>query len=152
MVRIYYVITGFFPINNLSQLNGNTRIEYVRPLYPPISNTGLVTSQGDITMRSNAVRSRFELDGSGVKIGVISDSYDAKQGAQTDVNEGDLPGTTTTGTPNDNPEPVQVIEDLAQRGNDEGRAMLQIVHDVAPKAKLAFSHRFPECRSFCRCH
>ena len=38
--------------------------------------------------------------------------------------------------------PVQVLEDLAQRGNDEGRAMLQIVHDVAPKAKLAFHTGF----------
>ena len=137
-----FTITGFFPINNLSQLNSNTRIEYVRPLYPPISNTGLVTSMGDITMRSNTVRSRFGLDGSGVKIGVISDSYDSKLGAQTDVNEGDLPGIKSSGQPNDNPNPVQVIEDLAQRGNDEGRAMLQIVHDVAPKAKLAFHTGF----------
>jgi hypothetical protein len=143
-----FIITGFFPITNLPQLNSNTRIQYVRPLYPPISNTGLVTSQGDITMRSNTVRSRFGLDGSGVKIGVISDSYDSKQGAQTDVNEGDLPGITSTGVPNDNPEPVQVVEDLAQRGNDEGRAMLQIVHDVAPKAKLAFHTGFLSAGQF----
>ena len=27
-----YTITGFFPISNLPQLNGNSRIEYVRPL------------------------------------------------------------------------------------------------------------------------
>src|SRR5687768_16152906 len=91
-----YVITGNFPISKLGQLNNDSllntdgRIKEVYPLYPPISNTGLVTTQGDITMRSNTVRSRFGVDGSGVKIGVISDSYDAKQGAQTDINEGDL--------------------------------------------------------------
>jgi hypothetical protein len=145
-----YTISGYFPIGNLTQLNSNTRIEYVRPLYPPISNTGLVTSMGDITMRSNTVRSRFGLDGTGVKIGVISDSYDAKLGAQTDVNEGDLPGIKTSGQPNPNPEPVQVIEDLAQRGNDEGRAMLQIVHDVAPKAKLAFHTGFLSAGHFAK--
>ncbi|HTF31902.1 MAG TPA: S8 family serine peptidase, partial [Flavitalea sp.] len=137
-----YTITGLFPINRITQLNGNTRIDYVRPLYPPISNTGLIPSQGDITMRSNSVRERFGLGGSNIKIGVISDSYDAKQGAQTDVNEGDLPGIKSNGQPGENPDPVQVLEDLAQRGNDEGRAMLQIVHDVAPKAKLAFHTGF----------
>jgi hypothetical protein len=145
-----YTTTGYFLISNLPQLNGNSRIEYVRPLYPPISNTGIVTSMGDITMRSNTVRSRFGLDGSGVKIGVISDSYDSKQGAQTDVNEGDLPGIKSNGQLNDNPEPVQVIEDLAQRGNDEGRAMLQIVHDVAPKSKLAFHTGFLSAGHFAK--
>lgn len=145
-----YTITGFLPINRLSQLTGNTRIEYVRPLYPPISNAGLVTSQGDITMRSNAVRSRFGLDGSDVKIGVISDSYNSKQGAQADVNEGDLPGVKSNGQANDNPTPVQVVADLSDRGNDEGRAMLQIVHDVAPKAKLAFHTGFLSAGQFAR--
>lgn len=145
-----YIISGFFPINKLSQLNGNPAIEYVRPLYPPISNSGLVTTMGDITMRSNTVRSRFGLQGSGVKIGVISDSYDAKLGAQTDVDEGDLPGIKSSGDLNDNPEPVQVLEDLAGRGNDEGRAMLQIVHDVAPKSKLAFHTGFLSAGHFAR--
>jgi hypothetical protein len=129
-----FVITGFFPIVNLPQLNANPLIEYVRPLYPPISNAGQVTTQGDMTMRSNFVRSRFGLDGSGVKIGVVSDSYNAKLEAQNDVDQGDLPGVKSNGQPNENPEPVQVLQDT--KGNDEGRAMLQIVHDIAPPASL----------------
>jgi subtilase family protein/type IX secretion system substrate protein/MBG domain-containing protein len=134
-----FSFSGYFPIKKLTQLNSNTKISFVRPLYPPISNAGLVTTQGDITMRSNTVRSRFGVDGTGIKIGVISDSYDSKQEAQIDVNEGDLPGIKSTGQPSDNPEPVQVIEDLLGRpGTDEGRAMMQIVHDIAPGAKLAF--------------
>ena len=145
-----YVISGFFPIASLSQLNNNARIEYVRPLYPPLSNTGIVTSQGDVTMRSDAVRSRFGLDGSGVKIGVISDSYNAKLGADADVNEDDLPGVKSNGQPNDNPTPVQVIQDLVGKGNDEGRAMLQIVHDVAPMAKLAFNTGFLSAGQFAK--
>ncbi len=86
-----FVITGFFPISNLVQLNNNTRIQYVRPLYPAISNAGQVTTQGDSTKRSNIVRSRFGLDGSGVKIGVISDSYNSKLVAQNDVDQGTSP-------------------------------------------------------------
>lgn len=143
-----HIITGLFPINIIPQLNNNNRIEFVRPFYPPISNTGLITSQGDLTMRSNSVRERFGLNGTNIKIGVISDSYDAKQGAQTDVNEGDLPGVKSNGQPSENPDPVQVVEDLVQRGSDEGRAMLQIVHDVAPKAKLAFHTGFHSAGQF----
>ena len=107
-----FVITGNFPIIKLGKLNKDSalntdgKIKEVYPLYPLIPNAGLVTTQGDVTMRSNVARSRFGLDGSGVKIGVISDSYDSKQGAQTDVNEGDLPGIKTNGQPSDNPEPV----------------------------------------------
>ncbi len=143
-----YVITGLFPINKLTQLNSNTRIDYVRPLYPPINNMGQVTTQGDITMRSNFVRDRFGLDGSGVKVGVISDSYNSKLVAQNDVDQGDLPGIKSNGQPNENPEPVQVLAD--SKGNDEGRAMLQIVHDIAPKSKLAFRSGFLSAGDFAK--
>jgi cytoskeletal protein CcmA (bactofilin family) len=145
-----YVITGSFPINRLTQLNTNTRIEYVRPLYPAISNAGQVITQGDTTMRSYQVRERFGLDGTGVKIGVISDSYNSKLTAQNDVDQGDLPGVKSAGLPpGNNLNPVQVVADL-QRGNDEGRAMLQIVHDVAPKAKLAFRTGFLTAGDFAK--
>ena len=139
-----YTITGFFPINNLQQLNNNSLIQYVRPLYPPISNAGQVTTQGDTTMRSHNVKARFGLDGTGVKIGVISDSYNSNLVAQNDVDQGDLPGASN---PN-NTEPVQVLADT--KGNDEGRAMLQIVHDVAPKSKLAFRTGFLSAGDFAK--
>ena len=42
------------------------------------------------------------------------------------------------GNPAGNTEPVVVLEDFPAR-TDEGRAMLQIVHDLAPKAKLGFA-------------
>jgi hypothetical protein len=60
--------------------------------------------------------------------------------AAQDVLTDDLPGT---GNPNGNTDPVTVLEDLTDNsGFDEGRAMLQIVHDIAPKAKLAFATAF----------
>ena len=145
-----FIITGYFPIQKLKQLNTNSRIEYVRPLYPPFNNRGQVTTQGDATMRTNMVRQLYGLEGNGVKIGVLSDSYNAKSGAQNDIDQGDLPGVTTGGTPNDNPHPVQVLQDLSGKGSDEGRAMLQIIHDIAPKAKLAFRTGFLSAGDFAR--
>jgi hypothetical protein len=53
-----------------------------------------VTSRGDIAMRSGLARSAFGVAGEGVKVGVISDSYNTIEGnpAATDVANGDLPG------------------------------------------------------------
>ncbi|NJR40508.1 MAG: S8 family serine peptidase, partial [Leptolyngbyaceae cyanobacterium CSU_1_4] len=103
---------------------------------------GQVTSEGDRALRSDVARQQFNLDGSGVSIGVISDSFNAYQGEQDDVENGDLPGQKN---PNGYDRPVQVLKDQTNFKfvSDEGRAMLQIIHDVAPGARLLF-HRSGE--------
>ena len=58
---------------------------------------------------------------SGVKVGVISDGVDARQ---TAIDSDDLPDTLEIGT--------------VGFGN-EGVAMLEVIHDLAPGAALAFS-------------
>ena len=148
------LITGFFPIANLTKLDSLlTLVNYVRPYYPPINNVGLTTSQGDKAMRSDSARKAFHIDGTGIKIGVISDSYNklngdvdyASSNAKRDVDNDDLPGTGNS----DNPNPVNVILDYPfGASSDEGRAMLQIVHDIAPKAKLDFRTGFISAGDF----
>ncbi len=93
-----------------------------------ITSVGAVTTQGDAAMNAAAARSLYGLTGSGIKIGVISDSYNSLGGAAANVTSGDLPSGVT------------VINDAT--GTDEGRAMLQIVHDVAPGAQLLFHSAF----------
>ena len=93
-----------------------------------------VRTEGDHQMGTDAVRGTVPpVTGGGVKIGIISDSYNAEVAA-SDVAAGELPGT---GNPCGDTIPVQVIAD--QSGTDEGRAMAQIVHDVAPDATLLFA-------------
>jgi hypothetical protein len=123
------ILTGKFPIDSLLLLNTRPDIiDYARPLFPAINNNGQVTSQGDRTMRSNLARQGYAITGEGVKLGVFSDSYDMK-----------APGQAVLDTlSNDLPNDVQVVLDYPTRASDEGRAMLQIIHDIAPKAKLAF--------------
>ena len=96
---------------------------------------GKITSEGDRAVRSNTAREQFHLDGSGIKIGVISDSYNAQIGAAADVLSGDLPGLRN---PDGHKKPVRVLQDNLGFRTDEGRAMLQIIHDVAPGAELLF--------------
>jgi hypothetical protein len=114
----------------------------------PEDQIGAVTSQGVEAMKVDEARDRFDVDGEGITIGLISDSFDRSLitdiSANDDVLSGDLPGE---GNPNGYNQPVGVLDDSADNSNfledgggtDEGRAMLQLVHDVAPGAELVFS-------------
>jgi hypothetical protein len=106
---------------------------------------GSQISEGVGQLKAKVAREAFGLDGAGVEIGVLSDSYDRAEGAATDaagdVDSGDLPGAASECSGQTTP--VDVIEDLeSEPGSDEGRAMLQIVHDMAPRASLAFATAF----------
>lgn len=104
--------------------------------------TGLTNSQGDFAMHSDFARLGFDINGSGVKLGVLSNSYNTLAKADEDVRNGDLPGADN---PNGYTKDVEVLKDIdPQYGtlSDEGRAMLQIVHDIAPGAELAFRTGF----------
>lgn len=112
---------------------------------------GLETSEGDGQLRAAEARAEFEVEGDGVQVGVLSDSFDrdplAPTGAAEDVASGDLPGP---GNPCGHTTPVEVLEDLGpgKGGKDEGRAMAQIVHDLAPGAALSFATAFNGETSF----
>ena len=98
-----------------------------------ITYTGSATSQADSALEADRVRNALptSFDGTGIKIAVLSDSYNNLGGANDDIASGDLPA-----------EGVTVIEDLPSGGSDEGRAMLQLIHDIAPGAELLFATAF----------
>lgn len=136
------LIEGTFPILQLLSLNLlPDLLVSVRPIYAALTNVGLITSQGDTAMRAFRAREVFGVDGTGIKVGVLSDSYNTKLGdpAADDVLRGDLPGSSNAA----HPAPVDVLLDYPfGTRSDEGRAMLQIVHDIAPGASLAFRTGF----------
>ena len=86
----------------------------------------LDVTEGDRAHRADQLRAAFPVDGSGITVGVLSDGVDSL-GAL--VASGDLPPD------------VEVLEDPAASGS-EGTAMLEIVHDVAPGARLLFATAF----------
>ncbi|RYY58508.1 MAG: hypothetical protein EOO05_16190, partial [Chitinophagaceae bacterium] len=138
------IITGYIPISELSYLNTiPEKIRYVRPYFTPVTSgtTGLANTQGDKAMMSDIARKAWKLSGKGIRIGVMSDSYNTLpfNPALRDVEQGDLPGPSNPV----NKQPVVVMEEYPYgRATDEGRAMLQIVHDVAPEADLVFRTGF----------
>ncbi|MCA1613938.1 MAG: S8 family serine peptidase [Acidobacteria bacterium] len=100
----------------------------------PVPNVGAANSQGDTTHNARLARNFFGINGKGIKIGIISDSFNAGGGYNADIASGDLPGP---GNPNGYTTPVTIEQDSS--GTDEGRAMAQIVHDLVPGAQLFFA-------------
>jgi hypothetical protein len=98
---------------------------------------GKVTTSGDIAIRSNVARQFFGVDGSGIKVGIISTSFNALSGLDADIGSGDLPGEAN---PLGYNKPVNILADSSNPSfaHDEGRALGQIVHDVAPGAEPFF--------------
>jgi len=106
---------------------------------------GSAMSQGDAILGSDVVRSTYDLDGGGIKIGIISDSFDYRDGMAAGIASGDLPGP---GNPFGFESEITVLSDDLFEGNmDEGRAMAEVVHDVAPGAQLFFHSAFNNSQS-----
>lgn len=149
------VVSGMMLIESLPKLESAATIRFVQPAYKPMHQgkpigkpvragkqffaVTPVISQGDTAQRSYLARSK-RVDGKGVKVGILSDSYNSLGGADRGVLGGELPGLTN---PLGYTKPVQVLKDYINPNNlDEGRAMAEIVHDVAPGSPLAFHTAF----------
>jgi hypothetical protein len=124
---------------------------------PHARHRGTVTTQsacaptvteGDTQLNAALARANYGLDGRSIKVGILSDSYNLDHNTATtasqDIATGDLPGP---GNPCGYPTPVQVTAE-GPNGADEGRAMLEIVHDLAPAASLAFASALPSDTAF----
>jgi len=119
------LVSARLPIAAIPSLEGVVSLQFARPAHRT-THAGLVTSQGDHAMRADIARGIFGVNGAGIKVGALSDSFNCLGGAAADVANDDLSAVT-------------VVQDDCPGSADEGRAMLQIVHDVAPGASLAFA-------------
>ncbi|HXI47751.1 MAG TPA: S8 family serine peptidase [Steroidobacteraceae bacterium] len=154
-------VGGWLPVDQLDAATALTELHAIRAAMLR-TRSGAIQSQGDFAQNSDLVRTSNALDGSGVTVGVISDSYDCYAVyASNGVPANGLNGyanngfnTTAAGdmATGDLPSNVNVLAEADPQGGgcmnygapvqlpfgDEGRAMMQIIHDVAPGAGLAF--------------
>ena len=120
------VVQGWVSNSSLDALAAVAGVQSIAPPVYAVVNTGSVTTAGDAILNAASVRSQFAaygIDGSGVKVGVISDGVTHRANSQA---TGDLPATIT-------------INPSLPGNGDEGTAMLEIIHDEAPGAQLYFS-------------
>ena len=139
------VIAAYVPVERASDVAHLSGVRSVILEHKPELRRGNATTQGLATIHADKLNA-LGLDGGGVSIGVLSDSFNTAPNSVTtdheeqDIKSGDLPGP---GNPFGDTTPVLVLPDEDPvRGTDEGRALLQIIYDIAPKAKLCFATAF----------
>ena len=118
---LYGRIGGWIRADNITRLAMQEGILSLTVQIPP--RTSAITTEGDYLLKTREFRNISGLSGTGVKVGVISDGVD---GLDDLKRRGELPD-------------VEVLSDTV--GGDEGLAMLQIIHDIAPNATLLFHDR-----------
>ena len=125
-----YLMEGFLPLSAVRAASNVSGIHSLHASQRPMRHAGSVQSQAVALQKADIAQQRG-FDGKGIRVATLSDSYDACKDCTThaadDIASGDLPA-----------EGVTVIQELdpilseGATGEDEGRAMLQLVHDVAP--------------------
>jgi uncharacterized repeat protein (TIGR01451 family) len=134
----YRAVRARLPLDRIEEVAALPGVSFVEPAAEATTNTGSATSQGDAAHRAPDVRA-LGLAGAGVKIGVLSDGVNSLASRQA---TGDVPPTCPAGPPC-----MTVLPGQAGSG-DEGTAMLEIVHDLAPSAHLYFATAFGGVASF----
>ena len=142
----YQAIRAQVPLRTVEMLAALDEIRTIRPAaeartrgqvstLSPTSRTRIAdapvtkkdnTSEGVVAHRANSARTTHRVDGTGIGIGVISDGVRSLSDRQA---SGDLPARVT-------------VLPGQEGSGDEGTALLEIVHDLAPKAELYFATGF----------
>ena len=84
-----------------------------------VPNAGELTTQGDLLVRSNGIREVFGVSGKNIRVGVIGNGVES---LNISHQTGEVPDVD-----------VQSVG-----SGDEGTAMLELIHDIAPDAELSF--------------
>jgi hypothetical protein len=119
----YRAIHAWLPLSRMEELAALPDVTAIRPATERIHHK-LTTSEGDVAHRANLARSTFSVDGSGVNVGVISDSVDNLAAVQS---TGDIGAVTVL--------PGQ----SGMPGTGEGTVLLEIMYDLAPGASAFFA-------------
>lgn len=131
------LVSAQVPVRSLGKLAALDSLAYARPVLARTNAlTRPVVSQGVASLKAEGLG----YSGTGVDVGVLSDSYACNPPAFQ-------PGAPTSSAAEDAsngevPLGVKVLSDACPGGSDEGRAMAQIVHDVAPGATISFHTAF----------
>jgi subtilase family protein len=156
------------PVRSLQRLASLPFVTFVRLPSYAIRHAGAVVTEGDAIHGASTARPQFGVDGTGVRVGVISDGIKGVFTTKCDdcagvsggpMATGDLPDTSGTRRDGLLTSSTGGIESLSFRADEdledthsffdpcafrgagaEGTALLEIVHDLAPGAQLSFGN------------
>jgi len=163
-------VGGWLPVDQLATASALPELHFARAATPRTRSSAVAT-QGDFAQQSSTVRATYPgLTGSGVMVGVLSDSFNcmaayeqsgsgvpvsgyngyARWGFTATYADDQQPSVGQAASSGALPAGVNVLEEAEQDQclsygapyqtpfADEGRAILQIIHAIAPGASLAF--------------
>jgi hypothetical protein len=119
--QVGHVVAGYLSVDSVVDLSSIPELLYARP---SLMSRRRITGEGVVSMGVDRLLSN--MTGAGVKLCIISDSFDCLGGANIDVQLFDLPPIVT------------VLKEGNCPQTDEGRAMMQLAYDIAPKADYYF--------------
>jgi hypothetical protein len=162
------IVQARVSVSRLEEVGALPFVRFVRLPDYGVRQTGSVDTLGDAILRADQVRSMLGVDGTGVRVGVISDGINGifdtgcttcgpTAATRSPMSSDDLPNST--GTRNASGILTSVSGGITARsfrsdgdleGHEpgcvepgrgaEGTAMLEIVHDLAPGAQLFFAN------------
>ena len=118
----YRAIRAHIPLAAVERLAALDAVQFIRPADEAVTRKD-DTSEGDAAHGASLARTRHGVTGAGIGIGVISDGVRTLADRQA---SGDLPARVT-------------VLPGQEGSGDEGTALLEIVHDIAPGAELYFA-------------
>ncbi len=158
-------VQALLPLTMIKQVAALPFVRYIRLPDYGFTDTGSLDSQGDSLLKASLARQQFGVDGTGVKVGVISNGiggiFDPSTCALSTevpnpIQTADLPSATPTCTngvltavaggitaqsfPSSSPNLMPPSSEATSGYASEGTAMLEIVHDLAPGARLYFAN------------
>ena len=119
--------SGFGTASPVAGESGDVEAAAASAAHLPTTSAAVGTG-GSTALDATQLRDSFGVTGAGIKIGVLSDSFNDLGGAAADEADGALPANVTV-----------LQDDPYGNGTDEGRAMLELAHQIAPGAQLYFA-------------
>lgn len=126
----FNAVRARLPFDAVELVAARAEVRSIRPADRAYTNAG-PPSEGDVAHLADQARSVYGVDGTGVTVGVLSDSVDSLATLQA---SGDLPPACPA-TPCSDVLPGQ----SGGTGTSEGTAMMEIVHDLAGGADILFA-------------
>jgi len=131
------VVQALVPYDSIEELAALDGVTHITPPGPKRTRTGSVTSEGDPLLNADAVR-LLGFDGTGVTVATLSDGV---AGLGASVASGDLPAGTDLSCKTASGVNCSCARAAGGPADGaEGTPMLEIIHDLAPGAALAFGN------------
>ena len=139
--RLTAVVDDMAVLHDVAQLDA---VEMIMPEYGGATQSGLVDGRASEALLADMARTAMALSGAGQTVGILSDSFaytERVRGGSATITAGGILSNSRPQQSGDLPPSVTLRRDDVS-GGDEGAAMAELVHDIAPGAAIAFHTAF----------